>query len=202
MSAESTGFDPYEAVIADLRAKREQIDQAIQLLESLRGGVQLPGVPTSVGRSHESPATGPGAFLGMTIPDATRKLLATRKQTLGNAEIVAALKAGGMAMESADPINTVGSVLTRRFNQVGDIVRVGRGIWGLAEWYPGRSFKKKGKGENGDKPEASELKDAAPKTATPLSVEEKAKLQAVGYTDEQLDSLSPEEGRAFLELLN
>jgi len=30
---------------------------------------------------------------------------------------------------------------TRRFEKVGDIVRVGRGIWGLKEWYPNRSFK-------------------------------------------------------------
>jgi hypothetical protein len=47
-------------------------------------------------------------------------------------------------MNSVDPINTVGSVLTRRFAQVGDIVRVGRGTWGLADWYPNRTFKKPG----------------------------------------------------------
>jgi len=35
-------------------------------------------------------------------------------------------------------------------NDVGDIVRIGRGTWGLArlaEWYPNRNFKKKTKGE-------------------------------------------------------
>ena len=47
-------------------------------------------------------------------------------------------------MNSVDPINTVGSVLTGRANVVGDIVKVGRGVWGLASWYPGRSLKKKG----------------------------------------------------------
>jgi hypothetical protein len=31
---------------------------------------------------------------------------------------------------------------------VGEIVRVERGLWGLKEWYPGRSFK--AKGDNGD----------------------------------------------------
>ncbi len=35
------------------------------------------------------------------------------------------------------------SCLTRRFAEVGDIVRVDRGTWGLKEWYPGRSFKTK-----------------------------------------------------------
>ncbi|MGE3626155.1 MAG: winged helix-turn-helix domain-containing protein [Hyphomicrobiales bacterium] len=152
MTAESKGFDPYDAVIADLRSKREQIDQAIQLIESLRGGMSIPGVPqSSSAPTGSESALGPGAFLGMSIPDATKKLLRVRKQALGNAEIVQALKAGGMAMESQDPVNTVGSVLTRRFNTQGDIVRVARGTWGLAEWYPGRSFnKKKGGQKNGE----------------------------------------------------
>jgi hypothetical protein len=44
-------------------------------------------------------------------------------------------------MNSADPINLMGSILTRRAHQVVDIVKVGRGIWGLKEWYPNRTFK-------------------------------------------------------------
>ena len=72
----------------------------------------------------------------MTIPDAAKALLAARKQTLGNADIVAAFKAGGLHMNSADPINTVGSVLTRRFNTVGDIVKVGREFGGFRNGIP------------------------------------------------------------------
>jgi hypothetical protein len=37
--------------------------------------------------------------------------------------------------------------LTRRFIEVGDIVKIGRGVWGLKEWYPGRSFKNKAEDE-------------------------------------------------------
>lgn len=44
-------------------------------------------------------------------------------------------------MTSNDPVNVIGSVITRRFKDVGDVVKVGRGIWGLREWYPGRTFK-------------------------------------------------------------
>jgi hypothetical protein len=40
--------------------------------------------------------------------------------------------------------------------EVGDVVRVGRGTWGLKEWYPGRSFKTKDA-----KDEVSEAKPAA-----------------------------------------
>lgn len=144
MSEESQSVDPYAVVLADLRAKREQIDQAIQALESLRGGAApVPAKPNVVLGAPADDADGPGAFLGMTIVDAAKKLLASRRRTLSNSEILAAFKTGGLALSSADPLNTVGSVLTRRFNQVGDIVRMGRGVWGLAEWYPGRNFKKK-----------------------------------------------------------
>jgi DNA-directed RNA polymerase delta subunit len=50
-------------------------------------------------------------------------------------------------------------VLTRRFHNVGDIVRVGRGTWGLPEWYPNRNFKSKkaaSKPESGSEAGASE----------------------------------------------
>ena len=153
MSAESQGFDPYEAVLADLRAKRDQLEQTIAMLEASRSGTATAGGVTP-GGSSPVPAEGPGAFLGMTIVDGTKKLLATRRQPLRNPDIAAAFKAGGLVLQSAEPANTIGSVLTRRATEVGDVVRVGRGTWGLKEWYPGRSFAKKDKTDNGDKGEA------------------------------------------------
>lgn len=50
-------------------------------------------------------------------------------------------------LNSEQPANTIGSVLTRRFQQVGDVVKVGRGVWGLKEWYPNRSFNRPSKAE-------------------------------------------------------
>ena len=55
------------------------------------------------------------------------------------------------------------SVLTRRYNETGDIVRVGRGVWGLKEWYPGRNFNKKDASKN-DEGEAEKPEEEA-KTA-------------------------------------
>jgi hypothetical protein len=142
MSTESDRIDPYAIVLADLRAKRDQIDQAIQAIESVRGAgspVQAP-LPSNVppeGSAHDA-----GVFLGLSIAEATKKLLSMRKQAMNNADIATALQKGGVVMNSnTDPQNIVGSVLTRRFDKIGDIVRVGRGIWGLKEWYPNRSFK-------------------------------------------------------------
>jgi hypothetical protein len=148
-------LDPYEAVLADLRAQREKIDQTIALISSLRG------IKSSTGNAGgTSSAAGSGAsvvedsgsmFLSMSIPDAVLKLLSLRKRKMTNSEILAELKAGGLELTSQDPLNVIGSVLSRRFHAVGDIVRVDRGTWGLKAWYPGRNFK--GKATNGDKSE-------------------------------------------------
>lgn len=139
MTTNIQGSDPYEAVIADLLAKREQIDQTIALLTGLRGGAQA---PINYGALPENGVTETaGMFLGMSIVDAAKKLLGMRKRTMGNSEIARELQAGGLVFSGKDPVNVVGSVLTRRFNDAGDVVKVGRGIWGLKEWYPGRNFK-------------------------------------------------------------
>jgi HB1/ASXL restriction endonuclease-like protein with HTH domain len=140
MSTESQGFDAYEAVLTDLKAKRDQLDQAIAAIEALRGG--NPANMTILTPSQNA-AHGPGAFLGMTIVDAAKSLLASRRRPLKNPDIAAAFKEGGLILQSKEPANTIGSVLTRRFAEVGDVVRVGRGTWGLKEWYPNRDFKKK-----------------------------------------------------------
>jgi hypothetical protein len=156
MAGESTGFDPYEAVLADLKAQRDKIDQAISAIESVRAsGGSMPSGATPQNMSVDRP----GAFLGMTITEAAIELLKARRQPLRNPEIAVAFKAGGLALNSADPVNTIGAVLSRRANDVGDIVKVGRGTWGLKEWYPGRSFKKEQKQETekeGGEPEVRE----------------------------------------------
>ncbi|KQN08055.1 hypothetical protein ASE85_17695 [Sphingobium sp. Leaf26] len=132
--------DPYEAVLLDLRAKRDQIDQTIMLLTAMRTGGSV-STENSVTHSQESTVPDAGAYLGMSIVDAAKKLLGMRKRAMPNADIYAELKAGGLVLTGADPVNVISSVLTRRFNQVGDVVRVSRGTWGLKEWYPNRSFK-------------------------------------------------------------
>jgi hypothetical protein len=145
--SDDTATDPYAAVLADLRAKRNKIDEAIALIESLRGDRVLgPAVAVdSIGQvaTPGSPNDEAGQFLGMTVVDATKKLLGLRRKTMGTAEIASALQRGGLVLQSADPANTVGSIITRRFYQAGDIVRVSRGTWGLREWYPHTSFKRK-----------------------------------------------------------
>lgn len=145
--SDPNNVDAYAAVLSDLRAKRDRIEAAIAAIEDLSGTADPQRTSTG---PHTTPSSaGPGAYLGMTIPDAAIKLLNRERRAMANPEIWEKLKAGGLHLNSADPVNTVGSVLSRRFDKVGDLVRVGRGTWGLAEWYPGRTFKTKEDGAAG-----------------------------------------------------
>lgn len=156
MSDESTAPDPYELVLADLRSKKSQIEQAIAAIESLRGGQSATG---AYSESHAAAGTvapsveGPGAFLGMSIVDAAKALLASKRKPMRNPDIALAFKHGGLVLNSKEPANTIGSVLSRRSIEVGDLVKVDRGTWGLKEWYPNRSFKPRV--GSGEQPKAS-----------------------------------------------
>jgi HB1, ASXL, restriction endonuclease HTH domain len=142
----------YDAVIADLRAKRDQIDQTIALLEALREGVAVPainvgqpatGVSALVGYAADKDGElAAGTFHGMSIEAAVKKLLQMRKRTMTAQELAQSLRAGGLHLQSDTPANTIASVLSRAFNGGSDIVRVSRGQWGLQEWYPTQRFKR------------------------------------------------------------
>jgi DNA-directed RNA polymerase delta subunit len=114
-------------------------------IESVREGAPLTGMRRAETASLSVPQEEPqgGVFLGMTIVDAAKKYLATKRCTQTNTQITNGLLSGGLILNSQEPMNTVGSVLTRRFHENGDIVRVSRGVWGLREWYPRQSFKTK-----------------------------------------------------------
>lgn len=147
MADESNRIDPYETVLADLYAKRDQIAQAIAAIESIRGGGSAApsgdATPAPQGSAGGSSLEGPGALLGMSIVDAAKALLKSKRTPLKNPDFAALFKKGGLHMNSKEPANTIGSVLSRRMAEVGDVVKVGRGTWGLKEWYPNRSFKVK-----------------------------------------------------------
>jgi hypothetical protein len=153
MNDESSA-NPIDAAIATLRAQREKIDQALQALESVREIVNLTGVPLGIGvpppgsvaptilgsgLGHTSEIA-PGAFHGMGIQEAVRKLLLMRKRTMSAPELSQDLHAGGLDFAP----KSITSVLHRAFVSGGDIVRRERGQWGLQEWYPNQRFNRRG----------------------------------------------------------
>ncbi len=140
MSNESiTGID-YASVLADLKAKRDALDKAIAAIEQVTGQSAAIGTSTGSGPSEE---IRDDAFFGMSIPDATKKLLAIKKRPQSTSEIANLLVRGGMTFSTDKVSNTVGSVLNRVHNSDGGIVNISRGKWGLAEWYPNRRKNKK-----------------------------------------------------------
>lgn len=134
--------DPYEVVLADLRAKRDDIDRLIRSLEAFRpAGLATPAAPTAP--PPKAPPAFGGPLQGLSIVDGAQSVLKERGAPMGNGDIADAIQAGGLAMNSAEPANTVSSVLHRAWENGGDIVRVGRGMWGLKEWYPGQDMSKR-----------------------------------------------------------
>ncbi len=59
----------YEAVLSDLRAKRERLDAAISGIEAMLGIRGLAGsTPKPAEQASPSASLGPGAYLGMLTP--------------------------------------------------------------------------------------------------------------------------------------
>ncbi len=121
----------YEAVVADLEARIAQLQTALQAIRAIAGM----GPTGTIGASLAASSNGsipPDAFLGMSIPEATKKLLTIQRRRLSTPDIIKMLMQGG-APEPA--YNTAYAVLRRRQLQVGDIVNI-NGEWGLKEWTP------------------------------------------------------------------
>lgn len=133
----------YEDVLADLRAKREKIDAAISGIEIMVGIAGNPSPSVAKPLVENLPqAVEPDTFFKMSVPDATRKFLQMRKRPQATQDIANALEQGGVFHSSKDFPNTVGTVLTRIDKSGGDIIKIGRAKFGLAEWYPAAKRKK------------------------------------------------------------
>lgn len=158
----------YAAVLTDLKAKRDKLDAAITGIETMLGIRGLVAVSQSSENAAEVVPTniGPGAFLGLSIADATKKLLAARRKQMRTEEILNELRAGGMVFSDPTPSNTLGSILNREYSNDAGIVRVGRGVWGLAEWHP--RLRKKALASNGTDADGNERADLEAKNLAEL----------------------------------
>ena len=148
----------YNAVLADLRARRAQLDAAINVIEALRGGVA--GGEESTAQSSV-PLTNLLAPIGSTAPvapshatsgevrndmyfklstaGAVRKFLTINKRPTSPRVIAQALQDGGQihAVNEKVAYTNVYSVLKRLKDK--DFVQTRTGDWGLAEWYTNKS---------------------------------------------------------------
>ena len=145
----------YDAVISDLEAQIVELQGTIDLLKRQRdkgsppsgpggpGSTDMPdrtattSVTAGSGAISRTPVPLSDAFFSMGIVDAVKKYLGGVRRPVGTKTLVWALEAGGFHSESKNFYGTLFSVLRRRANTEGDIVKV-KGEWALAEWYPGR----------------------------------------------------------------
>lgn len=127
----ATGNVDYNAVLADLEARKTQIDSAIAAVKTIlaSAGVLTNGSSEGVIRPEDIPSH---AFLSLSIADATKKFLSMVKRKQSLPQIMQALERGGLPPAK---YNTVYAVLRRREGQAGDIFRMGED-WALTEWYP------------------------------------------------------------------
>jgi hypothetical protein len=125
----------YEAVLADLEAKKSELERAIATIRGVMGlAATGPADPTKGGPGGGGghPVPEGGDFLGMSIPEATKAHLIRTRKPLSTKAIMSALERGGLPPSK---YATVYGVLRRRSEQVGDLFNM-NGDWALTEWYP------------------------------------------------------------------
>lgn len=133
MGESESGKIDYAAVLADLLEQRANLDTMIAATRKMLGqaGADDPapgGAPNPGGGGN----TKPGDFLGLSIPNATKKLLESKRAKQSTQDIIDALEKGGLPRST---YQSVYGILLRREKQVGDIIRM-RGDWALSAWYP------------------------------------------------------------------
>jgi hypothetical protein len=153
----------WDAVIAELEAKKAQLDSAIQ---SIRAVANM-GVMVGVAAPPQNGSIPSDAFLGMSIPEATKKLLTMVRKRVGTPEIIKMLAQGGLPEPA---YNTAYAVLRRRQQQVGDIINI-NGDWGLKEWTPGYNPPKK-KADKGDEAKEAEADKSDEQPELPVMEDE------------------------------
>src|ERR1051325_6042380 len=124
----------YEAVLADLQEKRDQIEAAIAAIRLIMGAptpTPAPAATNGVQKLTRIDEIPHDAFLGLNTAEAAVKFLEMVRSAQTNIQIHQALQAGGLEVK----YNAIHTALSRREDKVGDVVSRG-GKWSLAEWNP------------------------------------------------------------------
>ena len=144
----------YNAVLADLEAKRAQIDAAIAVIRSLVGsgaaeGAQAPNGGEEGGTGAANPPapnrpTGQtqiqsDTFFGLSSSAAVRKFLGMMKRPQKPRAIADALRTGGQIHAVDDKVAYTNVATALRRGDGKEFVQTRNGEWGLAEWYSGKS---------------------------------------------------------------
>lgn len=135
-----------EKELAGAVRQREQLDAVISYLSGRLGVDVASGGRADQQDQSSSPSVDhqaepaasvrEGEFFGMSSPDASRRLLEKfgRTRPMKTDEIFAAITKGGVKIQNSP-------TLYRSLTRDPSFLRVGRGVWGLADWYPASARK-------------------------------------------------------------
>ena len=132
----------YDAVLVDLEAKRDELDAAISAIKRLVAG----GAATNGARRTSAAGVvdiRKDDFFGLSAVDAAKKYLHMCKTSQSTKAIAIAIQKGGFHTAAKNVYSNVYTSLSRGEH----FVKVGKGLWGLKEWYKGRTLPKQGKAE-------------------------------------------------------
>lgn len=123
--------------IAQLRQEIAELGRLVALLRAELEQTKQPkeNPANDVGHRPSDMLPHDHPFYGLSIPDAATKQLAMLGEESTLRQITAALLRSGYKISSDPPENAVRQGLKRRAGRQGDIVLVGRGKWGMMEWY-------------------------------------------------------------------
>jgi hypothetical protein len=149
-----------DALIASYEVKIAALQEAVAALRKAKDALEGASLSTGVaGATATRPAEiGPDTFTGLTILQAAERYLRmVGRPARTTEEIVEAVARGGL--QKASP-GSVATILIRSHNGEGPVVRVQKGLFGLADWYPKRPPKTKGSAK-GVSDDATDDVDAA-----------------------------------------
>lgn len=123
-----------ELFLDKLLAERMELDKVIDAVKKRLG--KIDSSPKNGSNIHQDQIhileIHHDTFYGMSIVDASKKYLSiVGKPARATREIMEGLKKGGLDR----PYSTVSSVLARAVRNDEGLKNVGRGHWGLSEWY-------------------------------------------------------------------
>lgn len=161
------GTSARDLYLAELRAKREKIDQIIAFIEESgdpTGGGNGGGAPK--GGSTDTPQIGRHEFVGLAVPEATKRYLRKIGQRLASPrEIAGGLIQGGQSTADVESVYVNVYSALKRLRANDEVVKQGQ-EWGLAEVFPALAKKKKtpakaepGNASKGEPLEPSEVED-------------------------------------------
>ena len=119
----------YPSVLADLRAKRNELDELITGLE------RVAGAAATEDRGEGGGPVPSDAFFNMTTAKAIPACLSMSQRPQTTKQVADALESGGFIHESKSLYNMIYTALGREARK-GSVVRLPDKTWGLAERYP------------------------------------------------------------------